>query len=277
MNFFANNPFWQKCIFLRKFQLLFGRITSVLFILAFLSLTDGLISLFRTGSNELVLVTGQSLNISGPTPLKNPLNSDLKARFEPADNYLKFSIEGFYSGYWFGNAMWRGKISALPDTPGKTYNLKISFIGAPASSVQQFMIRIFENQKAIQKASLSVIKRLFDINPFILASILGSLGLAFAAITYYYGLKYIKILLKTGLAEILNYNSDNNNFLCNSPVAIPKGNVRMILDKSGNVIGEARIVKWNKGKLHLISLDGTPPPRGSYVCLKPPEITKNEI
>lgn len=267
MQALKENPLWLRAGSYRNSQRFFGIISGILLACAMIALFDGLLAQMRQGANELELLPGQALTLSGPAVLKNPLASDLVAAFRPAGAPLEFELEGFFTGYWFGNGMWRGKIVAEPGAEAGRYELRISFKGASARTAQNFVVKIFENMTALRDASLSLIRRYLDINPFILAASCGLAGIIAGILTYLAGSRYVKLLLELGLAEI--YSEENGVICCLVPksMAPMPGNERELLDSSGNSLGKARVTGWKKGRLRLVARPGQDIPARAIICL----------
>lgn len=271
MRALPENPSWGLVRSLRKRQKLAGRAAGILLLVALLALFDGLAAQMRAGPNELNLLPGESLSISGPAVLKNPLNSDIIAAFRPADAPLAFNFEGFFTGYWFGNGMWRGQVAApLGAEPG-AYGLRIAFRGASAKTAQNYTFKVYENREAMRAASLSFITRLSGANPFILAAVCGACGILCGMATYYFGRRYARNLDRLGLAEIYRVDETDGGVWCLSPLPLaPRpGASRLVLDEAGERLGEARAEEWRKGKLRLTMLDGPVARAGALVCLSP--------
>lgn len=268
------NPLWPKAKANRKYQRIFGAVSGILLAVALLALLDGLIALIRQGSNELEFLPGQSIILSGPSALKNPVNSDILVTFIPPDAPFRFQLDGFFTGYWFGNGLWRGSIIANDYAEPGEYGLRIAFRGASAQSAQQYKLFVYPDASAMQASALSWIRRFFGINPFILAALIGAIGILCGLITYIYGNRFAKILASLGLAEIYSAEPEKAAIWCIAPqsVAPAPGLARVVLDSEGNIIGEARAVAWKKGRLQLVLMDERQPPPGSLVCLRHPEM-----
>ena len=266
-----HSSIWLSAKRCRKWQRLSGCVAAFCLGVALLALFDGLIAQMRGGTNELEFLQGQEMLLSGPAALKNPLASDVIIRFEPPDAPFIFELEGFYTGYWFGNGMWRGKISAGQNAEPGHYSLRIAFRGAPAQSAQNFILLVFGSESAMQAASRTLIRRITGINPFILAAFCGACGIAFGVITYWFGRRFDLGLKALGLSQI--YASQGADIWCLAPpdLAPIRGNARMVLDGEGRICGEARAGQWQKGKLKLTLMDGCAPPQAALVCLRHPK------
>lgn len=263
---------WLKANFQRKCQRLFGIASGILLAIALAALFDGLIAQMRAGSNALDFLPGQAMTISGPAVLKNPIASDLLPRFSPADAPLAFHLDGFFTGYWFGNGMWRGKITANDNAAPGRYDLRIAFRGASAQTTQSYALRVFANAAAQRAASLSLARRWLDLNSFMIAVGAGFLGIVLGLATYWFGRGFGKSLLGLGLAEVYASDPKTASIWCLAPktLAAGAGNARMVLDPEGRIFGEARAVGWKKGKLQLTLMDDRPPPDGALICLRHP-------
>lgn len=273
----SDNPVWQKAMVQKKWMRLFGVTSAIFLAIALVALLDGLIAQMREGANELDILPGQIINLSGPAGLKNPVSTDLIARFEPPDSPLTFELEGFFTGYWFGSGMWRGQIHADPQAKTGIYQLRISFRGASAQSSQIYILKLYASQREMRAASFSLFKRFLDVNPFILAATLGGLGIALGLATYFFGHRYAMLLLDIGLVQIYRSRDLDGSLWCytRANLAPREGTVRMVFGNNGLLLGEARAVKWQKGRLHLVMLDGHPVDSEALVCLVPPEVSRH--
>lgn len=279
MRSLLKNPLWLWAKKYRARQRLTGWLSGILLALAMLALFDGLIAQMRQGANELELLPGQSITISGPCAVKNPLPEDLSAQFTPENAPLAFELEGYFPGFWFGNGMWRGKITAEETAQPGDYGLRIAFRGATSATAQQYLIRIFAGPANLQAASLSFITRMLDLNPFMLAAVLGCAGIGLGILTWWFGSRFYKALPDLGLAEIFASDPKDSTLWCFAAKELaPKpGQVRMVLDRDGHVFGEARCLLWQKGRLKLVLMDEREIPAGSLVCLRHPADNPEKI
>lgn len=276
MHALLNHPLWHKVQAERFRQKIFGRISAICLAMALFALADGLIAKMRSGVNELDILPGEQLAISGPAALKNPLASDLAARFTPTDAPLVFTLEGFFTGYWFGSGMWRGIVRAADNAETGLYELQIAFKGTGSQNTQKYLFHVYADAAAMQQGALSLFKRHLGLNAFILAAFFGSIGLICGLITYFYGHSLLKNLHKLGLAEI--YWCDAQEIMCLAPktLAPRSGSARMVLNEAGHVLGEARVISYEKGKLRLTLLDLAAVPPTTLICLRHPENTDKQ-
>lgn len=260
---------WPEAQMQRKRQRLLGLISGIAFAIALIALMDGLQALMRTGTNELEFIPGQSMALSGPAALKNPLASDVQTRFSPGSAPFLFSLEGFFTGYWFGSGMWRGELRCGDDAPEGQYQFTLSFRGAGAQNAQKYDLHVFTDSLARQRASRSLLRRSCGLNPFVIAAFCGMLGLLGGAGTFLFGWRLAHSLRRLGLAEI--YARQGDHFLCLSPKAMAPGTPCAVLDENGEVCGEALADGWVKGKLRFIWQADRALPAHALVRLRRPE------
>lgn len=276
MSVFAGNPVWLTGQKWRKKQRFFGKVSAVLLAAALLALGDGLIAQMRAGSFDLDLVPGESQLISGPSPLKNPLDSDVRWRLLPPDAPVEFHLLGFFSGYWFGSGMWKARVGCRAGAAPGEYKLRVAFRGAPAQSAQTWTVRVFASAETMRAASFSCLRRWLAVNPFVAAAACGVAGIGFGVLTYFFGRLYAQALAWLGVAEIYRADNMDHSIWCLSPQALAPepGNARMVIDWHGHLLGEARADSWHKGRLRLTMLDTAAPGPGALVCLKPPRVSQ---
>lgn len=265
---------WNAAALARGRQHVTGLFSGLLLAVALIGLCDGLIAEMRGGTNRLELLPGESLTLSGPAALRNPVTSDLVARFTPPDAPLRFTLEGFFTGYWFGNGMWRGEVAAEPDARPGSYGLGVRFRGAAGQAPQVYTLVIHEDAAARRASSLSLLRRWAGVNPFVLAAICGGAGVLLGMMTYAFGRRHVRLLAALGCSEVYRTGLSGRDVriwcLAAKAVAGRPGTVRMVLDGEGKIIGEARVEEWRKGSLELSLLDAGPLPGVSLVCLRPP-------
>lgn len=273
MRALLEDPLWRKARADRKYQRLFGVCAGIFLAVALIALFDGLIAQMRQGANELEFLPGETLALSGPSALKNPIDSDVVVSFSPPDAPFKFGLEGFFAGYWFGNGMWRGGIAAADTADPGRYEMRLAFRGAPAQSAQKYTLLVFADAAAMRAGALSFIRRWLDVNPFVLAAWAGGIGVFCGILTYFFGRRLGLELAELGLAEVYASDPETATIWCLAPRSetVKPGLARMALDWDGRVVAEARIVEWKKGKLKLTLMDGREIPAGALVCLRHPD------
>ncbi|MDR0815886.1 MAG: hypothetical protein LBN28_00565 [Desulfovibrio sp.] len=251
----SDNTLWQTCQAIRKRQRFFGRISAVFIAATLFCLADGLYSSVRVGSDVLELLPGQSLMFSGPSPYKNPLNSDVQVRITPEDSSLRFVLDGFFASYWFGSAMWRGSVQVDATALPGQHDLLIHFRGASPKSAQKFMVIVWEDKAAQRAGAASVTQRLTGVKPVLPGVFCGVVALAFCTLTYIWGRFYFNMLAKLGFSEILRVVQavDGWRVFCLSyGRAVPReGALRRVLTMNSRPVGEAKVITFHKETLEL--------------------------
>ncbi|MGE9985192.1 hypothetical protein [Desulfovibrio sp. SGI.169] len=269
---------WQALRRHRRLQRFWGGCSAVLLATALLGLLDGVQALMRLGSDHLEMLPGASETISGPCPFKNPLSSDIEARFTPENAPLYFSLEGFFAGYWFGNGMWRGEVRAEPDAGPGRYALRVVFKGAAAQSAQKYVVALWPDEASRRAASPSWIRRVTGWNAFITAALFGCLGILCGLGTYLLGRRCFRLLAALGCAEVFRVSAGGAPrriwCLASAPGAPRPGDVRPVLDDAGQPLGDARAEKAHKGVLELVMLDNASVLPGCLVCLRPDVVSR---
>ena len=261
MGEFIKSQGWQNCLQTRSRQRYWGALCALLLGFALLGMFDGLQGLARSGAEIIEILPGGSVSISGPLTIKNPVTSDLKAQFSPENPALAYNLEGFFSGYWFGNGMWRGSVRADAAAESGSYNLKVAFKGAAASTAQIYTVIVHADEVAMREASTSYLRRITGYNPFVLAAGFCGLGLLTGVMVFRLGSKYIRQLTDLGCGEIVRVQHAPAGSEQAQPGRIwcllyglrapAKGTACAVYDAQGVPLGTARAEEAKKGTLEL--------------------------
>lgn len=261
MGEFIRSQGWRNCLQIRARQRYWGVLCALLLGFALLGMLDGLQGLARSGADVIEVLPGGSVSISGPLTIKNPVNSDLKAQFTPENPTLFYELEGFFAGYWFGNGMWRGSVRADEVAEPGSYSLKISFRGAPASTMQHYTVTVYAGEEAMRAASTSYLRRFTGYNPFVLAAGCCGLALLGGVAVFRLGSRYIRQLTTLGCGEIVRVQQHANGAEQAQPGHIwcllyglrapAKGTPCAVYDAQGRPLGTARAEEAKNGTLEL--------------------------
>ena len=270
-----SHPLWPLWLSRRKQQLFAGKISAFFFLLAVLALADGLQTLVRTDTNEIVLLAGQSDGVSGPCPLQNPVTTDLQARFSPSDTELRFELEGFFAGYLIGNGMWRGQVLAPHACASSEATLLVTFQGTPQG--QKFHIRVFATEEDLRAHSPSLLYCHLGMRPFVLAACFAVVALLPALFTLVLGRKNLNLLQQLHLAEIFRVQdkvSENGSqrflWCADYGESLKIGQALSVFSAEGDALGQAVVVSQNKRVLCLSMSDTSPVSSGCLVQLHHP-------
>lgn len=250
----------------------YGRVSAFFFAAALFCLADGLYSSVRVGADVLELLPGQTLMVSGPSPLKNPLNSDFIAQITPPGEDARFVLEGFFASYWFGSAMWRGAVQADADAEPGRRELLIRFRGAPAKSAQKFLVSIWESEEARRAEEPSAVRRLSGVSPVVPGLVCGVAGFLLGGFTFFWGRKYLKNLSSLGCSEVFRTDLTENDrrvfCLANDRKSRWEGISCKVLTPDGEEIGRAVAQKSAKGILEFSMPKDAPVSKGCLVELR---------
>lgn len=281
----ADTPDWEACLGVRARQRFWGAICALLLAFALLALVDGLQGLARSGSDVIELLPGDSMPLSGPLTIKNPVNSDLRASFTPPNSLLSYELEGFFSGYWFGNGMWRGRVRADASVAPGRYELHIAFRGAPASASQRYAVVVHADSAAMRAAAPSFLQRVAGHNPFVLAAWVGGLALLTGLVPLYLGCRHIRLLASLGCGEVVRVRCETAAEAGEQTCRIwcqlyglrapARGTACSVYDGQGRYLCNARVAEARNGSLELTfaivaspaANAGTPPNAVRTGCL----------
>ncbi|MDR3320174.1 MAG: hypothetical protein LBS77_04445 [Desulfovibrio sp.] len=240
---------------LRRRRRLFGRVCAVFIAAALFCLADGLYSAVRVGSDVVELLPGRTLMLSGPSPMKTPLNSDFTAQISPDGDDLHFILEGFFASYWFGSAMWRGAVEIADNAKPGRYELLIKFRGSPAKSAQKIFVVIWEDEAAMRAGSTSSVRRLTGVSPVVPGIVCGVVGLLLGIFTFLWGKQYLKTLSKLGYSEIFRVAVAGNDYrffcLANGLRTPREGSHCHVFTPEGQELGQALTQTATKGILEF--------------------------
>ncbi|MDR2574331.1 MAG: hypothetical protein LBC94_08355 [Desulfovibrio sp.] len=249
-----------------------GRISAVFIAAALFCLADGLYAVIRMGSDVLELLPGQTLMVSGPSPLKNPQDGDITAQFSPSDDGLFFATEAYFASYWLGSAMWRGAVRAdIAVRPGNR-ELTIRFRGIPARGAQKFTVVVWENEEAQRAGDPSIIRRNTGVGPEWPGLACGVGGLLLGALTFLWGRRYIGVLSGIGCSEIFRVavaGEECRIFCLANGLPVPReGSACRVFTPAGQELEGAVMQKAAKGILEFSIPKSVPVSRGCLVELR---------
>jgi len=257
----ADTADWKACLDVRAQQRLWGAVCALLLAFALLALVDGLQGMARSGSEVIELLPGDSVPLSGPLTIKNPVNNDLHARFTPPNSFLTYELEGFFAGYWFGNGMWRGHVRADASVRPGRYELQIAFRGAPASATQRYAVVVHEDGAHMRAAAPSFLRRIVGYNPFVLAAWGGGFALLAGLVPLYLGCRYIRLLAALGCGEVVRVQRETPEGVEEQTFRIwcqiyglrapAQGTACAVYDGQGRYLCKARAAEFRKGSLEL--------------------------
>ena len=131
----AETPAWLSFRGLRARQRKAGLLACCLLVVGLAVLVDGLVSQMRGGGSfRIEMLAGTAEPVSGPQASLTATEKDMEAFPIPADAPLNFEFDGFFSSYWFGTGMWRGRIRAFEYAESGIYGMAVGIRGTPSAA-----------------------------------------------------------------------------------------------------------------------------------------------
>jgi hypothetical protein len=242
-----------------RWRNLAGKAASCFFLLAFVTLLDGLVAHFREPSNLFRVLPGAVTEINGYLPGEVKGVEDLT--YVSTSPRLKVTLNEVHKGYFMGAPMWQGMVEIDAQIEPGEYRVvvkprSLSFKG-PAPI---FHILVYANPLSLQQASPSFIRRFTGLSPFgLAASFLPGIILAAAAVYYLSG-KRENLLAQEGKAEIYQVVKGDGlyevRFSLGTSHGIGPGSQLQIFDNLGETVGTAQVEESNpKNSLALVTTD----------------------
>ena len=148
-----------------------GWLAAGLCLSAAVALADSFVSSVRTGPNTFSVPAGGTESLSGPLPVEAKDAQDMAVSIDRPGVTLDITTQT--QGFWMGNRMWQGTLTAAPDAaPGMTTVVLRGPGGDAASPPQPFFIHIFADEAALKAASESHFVRLAGLSPMAAAGYL---------------------------------------------------------------------------------------------------------
>lgn len=150
---------------------------------------DGLQALMRADFNQVDVVVGRNVPVSGAMPLDAKDHTQIRSSIE-GNADLHFKALTSFKGFWFGVPMWRGELEAgLAAAPGRALLTIHDMV--PAKNVdknatimvqnptQIYSVNVWSTERELQAAHLSLGRRLTGYSGLVLAgcAALAAIGL----------------------------------------------------------------------------------------------------
>ena len=209
----AETPAWLSFRGLRARQRKAGLLACCLLVVGLAVLVDGLVSQMRGGGSfRIEMLAGTAEPVSGPQASLTATEKDMEAFPIPADAPLNFEFDGFFSSYWFGTGMWRGRIRAFEYAESGIYGMAVGIRGTPSAAHQTYTVVVARSEEELNAMSLSFVRRFTGWDPFYVAMALVAAGLAASVLAFLLGRRCDGLTRSLGLAEIFR-TQDEGDFL----------------------------------------------------------------
>jgi hypothetical protein len=227
-----------------RWRSLAGKAAALFCIIFFLSVFDGLISLFEQSPNDLRLLPGTSVKINGPA--KESIRDITELEYVATTDHIQVSFEAVHAGYWMGGRMWRGVLTSSPNTAPGEYGVTIDIKGQPSEKpMTVFRIRVFGDSASLQKNSDSIIQRYTGCSPWWVVVPCFILALLLFGIVYLCSQKREESLRQEGKAEIYRISKTDAgyeiSFGLGTKHGVQNGSRLKLLDAEGIPIGIVKV------------------------------------
>jgi len=247
-----------------------GKIGALVCILMFVALLDSCVSRFREPLFTVKLLPGTSEPVEGQL---DPSVKDVsQLRIEAASHYASLSIREWRTGCWFGGNMWSGEISAAPDAPPGSYDLRVfAPTDKPGVPGAAFRAVVFKDSEALRQSSLSFIQRTFDVRPWVVSlACVPVLGIIFGLV-YLVSTRKDQMLAREGCAEIFQLQKTDTGtdvwFGLGLSHGVVEGMEVVVADPAGHEIGRGTVLRADRENAIAQTSIRQDVLRGAYVRL----------
>jgi hypothetical protein len=218
-----------------------GRLAAFLCLLLLLAFLDAFLARFLEPLNNIVILPGETQEISGPVTGK--IEHPQQLSYSSSSRELKVTFEEIKKGFWLGGLIWRGRLavgSAIQ--PGK-YTVIVPAAQTPASkSPTRFQVEVFKDQGSLDNNSKSRIRRLLGMNPWLVALFMLVLVLAAFGAVFLISQKIEPLLVLERKAEIYRVQKGEGVWLITFGLGrnqgLSPGSSLFLLDDKGQTIGQ---------------------------------------
>lgn len=185
-----------------RLQKTVGWLAMLLMVSGFLVLVDGLVAEMQRGPNRLDVIPDTVTPLSGPIPVKKAEIEDFFVVGNAPDGQVRLILDTFFTSYWFGSGMWRGRLVVGPNPGIGEYPFIVEFRNAPPKAAQQYRVVVWYDTEAMRTASFSYIMRETGLSPFVAATVVLLCGIVMCVINFLLGRVWQRKLSEQGLAEV---------------------------------------------------------------------------
>ncbi|MFH2012426.1 MAG: hypothetical protein ABIJ37_07010 [Pseudomonadota bacterium] len=178
-----------------------GKAAAVLCVVVILLIVDTIIAGLRQPINVYNLLPGTTVEINGT--LAEKAQSIQELTYRSSSDLVELSIDSIQKGFWFGQNMWQGRLTARPGIKQGEYRL---VVGIKGKKVQKpplvFLIRVHKDYMGYRQSFKSLMKRYFDISPLAAVVFLSPLVVLTFGCIFLFSRKIEYLMAEQGKAEI---------------------------------------------------------------------------
>jgi len=243
-----------------------GKICLVAGLLAFFGIFDVLVSSYKRPANSLDVVSGSSVDINGRLYGSAKGSSDLLYQSSKSGLKLEFD-QKLYSGFWFGEGMWRANVIAPQNFQPGTYKISIRYPDLQNikpkdlkkfEKLSSYTINVYEDAKALQAGSFSMTTRVAGVSPWIVFAVFFPIIIIGGAANYKISSILEHIMAQNGQAEIYRISKVEKGFEVyfglGKKHGLKNGDIIDLLTEHGDYI--AKIAVENAGYENSTALVG---------------------
>ena len=177
-----------------------GKITAVFCILLSLSIIDAVIAGFRQSANVFDLLPGTTVEINGI--MLGKVESAREITWTGNSNHILLTIDSIQKGHWFGDNMWQGRLTIDPDIKAGEYTLSVGLESVEVQKPGKFLIRVYKDYAGYRQSFKSLIKRYFDVSPWIMAAAFSTFVVSAFGYIFFLSGKIEQLMAKQGKAVV---------------------------------------------------------------------------
>jgi hypothetical protein len=248
-----------------------GIMCSVFCFILLIALLDGLFARFRQNPNEFHVLPGTQIPVIGPLPPEIQDLRKLQVTMIPEQG-LRFTLLGTQTGYWLGGTLWRATVDVLPEAHKGKYIIKVTAPPYSKKPLREFTIFVYDDPKAIQRASLSIFRRYLDVNPWIVFCGALAIAVSLGGALFLLSSRIERLLREEGFGEIYRVIFDHEEgktfafFGLGARNGISEGDVLEVFNTTGEKVGQIEVKKVSENDgIGLWDGENTLPKQGFLV------------
>lgn len=252
---------------------------TVICLILVAALIDALQEKANTEFNHLGVLAGEPKTINGHLPGASRDISEIQV--DSSSPQLRLTIASTYKGFWMGGQMWKGQVVADPGCVPGRYRIAVrAREQAKADPALVFPIDVYGSERERNQRSASFFRRYLSAPAFQVA------GALFPAVVIVFGGVYLlsnqmeRHMREQGQAEIYMLKKTVEglqvSFSMGSRQGLAVGTHLVVLDDSGLVIGQARVVQCSETEAVALVESGQQTEVGHIVSISNPQQTHSK-
>lgn len=223
-----------------------GRMAMACCVVFLLAALDGIVSRFREPPEELRLLAGETVMITGPAGDDVKEVGDLEARSDSSAIEVRF--EGIYSGFWLGGRMWRAELTVGHSAAQGDYAVSIHTIrDSQARPLSSYRCRVFADAGSLRRSSGSIVQRYLGVSPWVVFGFSLLLTPAAMGAVFLASRKRASLMAEQGQADVYRVVKSEDGslvfFALGSRHGIQPGTLVWLVSEDGMPLGNAMVTE----------------------------------